>query len=77
MTTHDDPADEGMEERDLAAMWDEEADRRFSAYLEGKVSAIPAKEGPCRDQGPTGVVTRFRLTLTPSQNRLRGACVRH
>ena len=31
-------------EREVAAVWDAEADRRYQAYLRGEIQAYPAKE---------------------------------
>ena len=34
-----------LRERELSKIWDEEADRRFRAYLAGELDAVPAEEG--------------------------------
>ena len=34
-----------LEERELARIWDEEANRRFQAYLAGELEAVDAEEG--------------------------------
>ena len=34
-----------LDERELSRVWDEEADRRFQAYLAGELDAVDAEEG--------------------------------
>ena len=34
-----------LDERELSRVWDEEADRRFQAYLSGDLHAVDAEEG--------------------------------